>query len=214
LKERELYRGGRETLSTAIAIAWLLLAAVAPVAADSKCGTGNAPSYDDIDAVMFTQNGCKSTIQDADAAALKSQQFPKGLSVSTFECSTFWALFWNNGRNNVPTTYSQYNLKHAVGMFNLSATLEDARVVLRKDRFYDLYPSSLIVTDAARAVLSVKRCAVITRISAFNEQASAVSQDGPTLRLFDDFRALISGATKMRTENYPKDFEQTLLFDP
>jgi hypothetical protein len=192
----------------------VLLLAVAPVAVDSKCGTGNVPSYSDINAVMFTQNGCKGTIQDADLALLNSPQFPRGRFVSAFDCSTFWALFWNNGRDNVPTTYSQYNLKNAVGLFDLSASLADARALLRKDRFYDLYPRNLMITDTARAVLSVRRCGVITRISAFNTQESGGVQDAPTFRLFDAFRALITGADKTRVSSAPKDFEQTLLFDP
>ncbi len=196
------------------ALAWVLLLAMVPVAVDSKCGTGNAPNYSDIDAVMFTQNGCKGTIQDADLATLKSPQFPQGRFVSAFDCSTFWALFWNNGRDNVPTTYSQYNLKNAVGLFDLSTSLDDARALLKKDRFYDLYPSNLMITDTARAVLSVKRCGVITRISVFNIQETGGGQDAPTLRLFDGFRALIAGAAKKRVSSTPKDFEQTLLFDP
>jgi hypothetical protein len=163
---------------------------------------------------MFTQNGCRSTIQDANVVTLRNSQFPHGWFVSAFDCSTFWTLFWNNGREDVPTAYSQYNLKGAVGSFDLSATLDDVRALLRMDHFYDLNPSSLTITDTARAVLSVKRCAVITRISAFNMHGSPITQDGATLRLFNDFRALIAGAAKKRVSNGPRDFEQTLLFDP
>src|SRR5262249_29863641 len=195
------------------ALAWVF-AAFTPVAAYSKCGTGNTPSYSDVDAVMFTQNGCKGTIQDASVATLRSPQFPRGWFVSAFDCSTFWVLFWNNGRDNVSTTYSQYNLKNAVGLFDLSATLDDARALLEKNRFYDLNPRSLMITDTARAVLSVKRCGVIMRISAFNTQDSGEMQDAPTLRLFDAFRTLIAGASKKRISSAAKDFEQTHLFDP
>ncbi|MGA8098372.1 MAG: hypothetical protein WB810_06920 [Candidatus Cybelea sp.] len=196
----------------AVTLAWVFLAAFSPVAADSKCGTGNAPTYNDVDAITFTQNGCGSTIQDANVAMLKSSQFPHGWFVSTFDCSTFWVFFWNNGRENVPTKYSQYNLKDAVGTFDLSATLDDARALLRKAHFYDLNPNNLTITDTARTVLSVKRCAVITRISVFN--SSTVTQDGPTLRLFDEFRVLVAGATRNRLSSAPSDFEQTRLFDP
>jgi hypothetical protein len=126
-------RAGRDaaaslkTITGRAALTWVLLVAFAPIAADSKCGTGNVPSYGDVDAVMFTQNGCKGTIQDANVATLKSPQFPQGWFVSTFDCSTFWVLFWNNGRDGVPTTYSQCNLKNAVGIFDMSTTLDDAR---------------------------------------------------------------------------------------
>lgn len=194
------------------AFAWSLLAVLMPIAANSKCGTGNPPSYDDIDAVMFTQNGCKGTIQDADVSTLRSPTFPQGWSVSTFGCSTFWAFFWNNGRNDVATSYSQYNLKNSVGLFDLSATLDDARATLKNDHFFVLNPASLMVTDTARAVLSVRRCGVITRISVYS--TAVPEQDSPTLRLFDDLRALISGAGKKRISNAPKDFEETGIFDP
>jgi hypothetical protein len=195
------------------ALAWIFLVALTAAVANSKCGTGNAPSYNDIDAVMFTQNGCKGTIHDANVGTLKSSQFPRGL-VSAFDCSAFWASFWNNGRESVPTIYSQYNLKDEVGLFALSATLDDVKALLKKDQFYDLSPSGLTITDTARAVLSVRRCAVITRISVFNMEGSPVTQDAPTLTLFDDLRTLIAGAAKKRISDTPKDFELTGLFDP
>jgi hypothetical protein len=203
-----------KTVAARAALACVLSAALTPVAAYSRCGTGNVPSYSDVDAIMFTQNGCKGTIQDANVATLRNPQFPRGWFVSAFDCSTFWVLFWNNGRDNVPTTYSQYNLKNAVGLFDLSATPDDARALLEKDHFCDLNPHSLAITDTARAVLSVRRCGVITRISAFNTQGSGEMQDAPTLRLFDGFRALIAAASKKRISSAPKDFAQTLLFDP
>jgi hypothetical protein len=202
------------TMTLKAMLVWTLLAAFAPVAANAKCGTGNALSYGDIDAVMFTQNGCKSTIQDADVSALRSPARPRRWYVSAFDCSTFWVLFWNNGREDVTTTYSQYNLKNAVGMFDLSATLDDARTLLDRDQFYDLNPDSLMITDTARAVLSVKRCGVITRIRSYNLPGSALGQDAPTVKLFDDFRALIAGASRERISSVPKDFELTGLFDP
>lgn len=195
-----------------VALAWSLLVVLTPAAANSKCGTGNPLSYDDIDAVMFTQNGCKGTIQDTDVSTLRSTAFPQGWSVSTFGCSTFWAFFWNNGRDAVATSYSQYNLKNSVGLFDLSATLDDARATLRNDHFYDLNPASLMITDTARAVLSVRRCGVITRISAYNMPGP--EQDGPTLGLFDDLRALIVGASKKRISSAPTDFQETGIFDP
>jgi hypothetical protein len=171
-------------------------------------------SYADVDAVMLTQNGCDGTIQDADVATLKSPQSPHGWLVSTFECSTFWVLFWNNGRDNVPTTYSQYNLRDATGTFTLLATIDDARALLRKDRFYDLYPRGLMITDTARAVMSVRRCAVVTRISVYHMREASAEQDAATLKLFHDFRALVINAAKKRTSSSPSDFELTGLFDP
>jgi hypothetical protein len=66
-------------MTTRAALTLSLLAALMPIVAASKCGTGNAPSYADIDAVMLTQNGCKGTIQDPIVATLKSPSFPQGI---------------------------------------------------------------------------------------------------------------------------------------
>lgn len=201
-------------MTATVAFVLFIVAISLPARANSKCGTGNAPSYDDVNAVMFTQNGCKNTIQDADVAALKGPQFPHGWFAPSYDCSTFWVLFWNDGRENVPTTYSQYNLRGAVGTFTLSATLNDATALLRRDHFYALNPGSNMVTDTARAVITVKRCAVITRISAYNMQGSSVGQDAATLKLFDDFRVLVREAAKKQLSSFPKNFELTKLFDP
>src|ERR1700690_3022593 len=83
----------------------------------AKCGTGNPPDYGDIEAVMLTQNGCRSAIQEPVAADLISKQFPHGRTSSAFDCSTYWVLFWETGPAKFPTTYSQYNLRDSVGTF-------------------------------------------------------------------------------------------------
>jgi hypothetical protein len=195
-----------------IALAVSLTFASIPAAVFSKCGTGNPPSYNDITAIMFTQNGCKNTIQDADAATLRSQQFPKGWSASTFDCSTFWVLFWWSEPARFPATYSQYNLKDAVGTYHLSATLANATELLRSDDFFALSPSDMIVTDTARSVLSVRRCAVVTRISIYNTPSPW--QDVQTLRLFSDLRALVMRSRATRISSSPRDFDENGLFDP
>jgi hypothetical protein len=161
---------------------------------------------------MFTQNGCKNTIQDADAATLRSQQFPEGWSVSTFDCSTFWVLFWWSEPARFPATYSQYNLKDTVGTYHLSATLADATELLKSDDFFALSPTDMIVTDTARAVLSVRRCAVVTRVSIYNAPLSG--QDAQTLRLFSDLRALVMRARAARISSSPQDFDENGLFNP
>lgn len=102
----------------------------------AKCGTGNPASYDDIEAVMLTQNGCGSAILEPVASNLTSKQFPHDWIASAFDCSTYWVLFWETGPAKFPTSYSQYNLRGSVGTFHLSATLAEARAVLQKDEFF------------------------------------------------------------------------------
>jgi hypothetical protein len=79
---------------------------------------------------------------------------------------------------------------------------------------FELYPSSRTITDTARAVMSVKRCAVVTRISVYNMPESPEEQDAATLKLFDDLRALVNNAAKRLIAYSPKDFGLTGLFDP
>jgi hypothetical protein len=199
-----------------VALACTLLVVLTPVAASSKCGTGNTPRYSDIDAVMFTQNGCKGRILDASASRLPRNiaNVSQSWFAPTFDCSTFWAFFRNNGRSDVPTTYSNFNLKKSVGLFNLSVSIDAARQLLSKDQFYDLDPGAFGITDTAWAVLSVARCGVITRIKTYNMGDKDEEQDPSTLRLFEDLRALIAGARKTMISSSPEDFAQTLLFDP
>ena len=180
----------------------LFLALVfAPGAAVARCGTGNPPSYDDIDAVMLTQN-------------YRAEQEPTTyrFTTPTFARSTFWVFFWNNGRTELPTVYSQFSLKGMVGTFDLSTTLGAARDVLRRHRFFELNPSDAWITDTPDTVLYVKRCAVITKIRMY--VLPQEGEDAPTRALFDDLRSLILSAKATRVSPHAQDFEETLLFDP
>jgi len=199
---------GVRILSAAAALA----VALTPTIASAKCGTGNPAAYDDVEAIMFTQNGCRGTIQDADTATLKSPQFPRGWFASSFDCSTFWVFFWETGPTVFPTTYSQFNLKDSVGTFHISATLGEARALLKSADFFALSPRSMSITDTASSVLSVKRCSVVTKISLYN--TSSVDEDAQTVHLFEELRALVMHAKATRTSTEPTNFGETGLFDP
>lgn len=178
-----------------------LFASLWPGVAAARCGSGNPPSYDDIDAVMLAQNYTNG--QGPTSYRRRVASFPK---------STFWVFFWNDGREELPTVYSQFDLKGSVGTFTLSASLGDARTVLRRHSFFTLNPPDDLVTDTLQTVLYVKRCAVITTIRSY--VAHQEDEDIATRALFDDLRSLILSAKATRTAPTAKDFDQTLLFNP
>ena len=188
-----------------LALVAILTLATLPTIAAANCGSGLPASYDDIDAVMLKQDGCGGTI-----GSLTASRRP-GWFAKSFECSAYWAFFWNNGRENVPTEYSQYNLKDSVGAYRLSVTIADARDVLRKDKFFSLSPPDGYITDTAQAVISVQRCAVTTRIRIFTGQGNA---EPATARLFADLANLIRLSAKTKVSEIPKEFGLTGLFDP
>ncbi len=69
-----------------------------------------------------------------------------------------------------------------------------------------------MITDTAQLVLTVKRCAVITRIAMYSPPPEEEEQ--PARRLFDDLVALISSSQAMKMSSAPSDFDETLLFNP
>lgn len=172
--------------------------------AAARCGSDSQIAYDDVAAVMIEQNGCGGTIHDPSLVT----PIPE---VSTFRCSTFWVLFrGKSGPATFPTVYSQFNLKGEVGTFNLSTTLSEVKGILRSDRFYDLAPPDYMITDAARTIVSVKRCAVVTRIKLYNSLPDYL--DPNTLKLVTDIEHLILTAKRSQTSKSASIFELTGLF--
>jgi hypothetical protein len=110
-----------------------------------------------------------------------------------------------------PTEYSQYNLKDSIGTFQLSATLADARSILRNDNFFALSPSDGEITDTAESVLTVKRCAVITRIRIFNGPGNT---EPDTAALFRHLGNLVKQSPRTKVSDVPKGFVETGIFDP
>jgi hypothetical protein len=179
----------------ALVICWAV-----PSLAAAKCGTGNPLSYDDISAVRFQHDGC-------------------GVGRSTgpeqqLLCSSFWALFSNASAVDAgakpvsEAIYSQYNLAASVGTYRLSATLADVRKVLRKESFFELSPVD-VGPDTGEATLTVKRCAVVTKI-----RASLMPEaEGPTVRVLTDIMALIQDASKSRISASPMGFSYDIFFE-
>jgi hypothetical protein len=178
-----------------------LLIFLAPIDGLATCGTGHPPSYDDIEAIMVTQN-------DQQAAMTT----PLPFTVSTFARSSYWAFFWETGPARFPTVYSQFSLRGMVGTYHLSVRLADATGVLKQHDFFNLSPEEHLITDTPKLVLSVKRCAVITRIGMYNPPPD--DEDGQTKALFEDLQHLVAGAKATKISDKPKAFEETLLFDP
>jgi hypothetical protein len=179
-------------LTSALAVA--IVAVPFPVAA--ACGSGQIPSYDDIEAVMLT-SGYRAS----------DGYHEKLAGITAFRRSAYWVFFWDR----FPTVYSQYDLVGSVGTYTLGATLADAKDVLRSDRFFELSNPSHLVTDVSQSVLSVLRCSVVTRLIVYN---ATEFQDPAVAKLLDDFRALVTNSRKTKGSKTPLDFKQTLLFDP
>jgi hypothetical protein len=188
----------RRALS-ALLTALLLGFSTAPALA--TCGTGNAPSYDDISAVLLAQNGCHSSVQDP---AEDRRLYP----VTDVRCSTFWALFWELQRPIA--RYSQFNMQGSVGTFALSSTFADARAVLKRDDFFSLSPPDYIVTDSAELSLTVKRCGVVTKILLYDGSPRVL--EPAALKAYKDLRALVFESQKTLISAKPSLFPYGGLF--
>ena len=180
---------------------WTVFSSTGVVA---SCVSGSNPSYGDVSAIQYSQNGCNSTFQN--------MSLPKLNFTEAFDCSTFWALFYDLGRGGESSTYSQFSLKGDIGTFTLDVTLQQARELLENDKFYALSSAPfLIITDSAVATLFVRRCSVVTSIRVYNTVGT--SQDAEVMKLFSDFRALIKTSAYQRTSNDPLRFNLGGLFN-
>jgi hypothetical protein len=171
-----------------------------PSLAAAKCGTGNALSYDDVSAVLFQHDGCGV------GRTIGPEQ--------RFLCSSFWALFSINSavdageKPEAQAIYSQYNLVGSVGTWRLSSTLADVRDILRKGDFFTLSPVD-VGPDTGEATLTVKRCAVVTRI-----RASLMPEtEGPIIRVLTGIMALIDDAAKSKISASPIRFRYDIFFE-
>jgi hypothetical protein len=185
----------------------LALVLFAPALASAACRSGEPPSYDDIEAVLYKQEGGAGSIGNV-YAAYASPHF----RVNSFAASAFWVSFWETDRVKFPTEYVQLDLKDAVGSYELSATLSQMRDLLRRDDFYSLSPSGAMITDVPWAVLSVKRCAVTTIIAVYNIKTEY--SDPATEKLFADLRSLVQQSKKILKNKKPHDFPESGLFNP
>lgn len=178
------------------------LLSIAPATVAAKCESGTPIDYDDVDAVLLT-----TRYRALDG--FRSHHIQPGSA--TIEASTFWVLFWKQSGIRFPTQYSQFTLPGSIGTYELSASLEDAVALLRRNRFFELAPREKDATDQTYSVLTVRRCAVVTRIIVANGDREY--QDAATAKLFGEFWKLIGDARKKKLSDEPEDFHLTLIFD-
>ena len=177
-----------------------LLLVVFPMTAAANCGTGQPLNYDDISAVLIQRDGC---------GIVRSS-----VPVEQFGCSRFWALFSNSSavdagaKPEASAMYSQYNLRGSVGTYRLRSTLEEARAILRKGNFFALSPVDS-GPDTGEATLTVKRCAVVTRI-----RASLMPEtESPVSGVLVAIIGLVEGAAKTRLSALPIGFDYDIFFE-
>jgi hypothetical protein len=178
-----------------------------PLAAAAKCGTGNPISYNDISSVLLTDD-----YRTSDGYRDKTSP------TSNLARSTFWLHFWETTGPGVhgkplifPTAYSQFTLRGSMGTFHLSATLAEARDILKRDDFYELSPQDHDVTETTWSVITVLRCAVVTRIRMISVPEY---QEPAVAKLFADLENLIEHSVKTKVSDSATDFKPNLLFDP
>ena len=186
--------------TTRLSLLAALLLVVAPATAAAACGTGRPMSYDDISAVLIQQNGC----------GIGRSSVP----VEQFNCSRFWALFSNDSAVDAgpkpvaEAIYSQYNLRGSVGTFRLSSTLQEARAILRKGNFFQLSPADA-GPDTGEATLTVKRCAVVTRIRA----SQMPETESPVSTVLAKIMGLVQDAAKTKLSASPIGFDYDIFFE-
>lgn len=187
-----------------IVLAVVILSAVlsTPSLAFAKCASGQPIDYNDVDAVLLTTR----------YRALDGYLSGYGTAENTaIEGSRFWVLFWNEGGAESPTRYSQFSIPGSIGTYELSASMQDAVAILRRDRFFELAPRRDRATDQTYSVITVRRCSVITRIIVVNHDSEY--QDAGTAKVFRDFWSLITDSKKKKVSNDPAQFKLVLIFD-
>jgi hypothetical protein len=119
-----------------------------PPPAVAKCENGAPPSYDDIRAIGFQRWGCASR------------------TATSLRCSRY-AIFvsnWDWGQHEV-AEYSQFTIRGQIGRYALSVDALALISILRRYNFFELSPPNVLETDVIYSVLTVKRCAIVTRIA-------------------------------------------------
>lgn len=172
----------------------LIAFAFNPVAVFAKCENGVSPSYDDILAIQFQRQGCGQNSQP------------------TISCSSYsmYVSNWDPSQQQV-AEYSQFTLPSAVGKYKLNVTGADVIAILKDHNFLQLNPPNIAETDVGYSVLTVKHCAVITRISLPPENAAGPFMriggglDHATTDLFEALDSFVQGAPKSLLSKKPSD---------
>jgi hypothetical protein len=196
------WRAGRdvaESLKAMIVrsgLAWILLVALSPTAAYSKCGTGNPPSYDDITGIQFERGNC-------------SAYEPKALRPA---CSSYSVFVSNWDHHQIERReYEQFAPPSQVGDYTLNVSADEVIAILKQYNFFELNPASIAETDVPYTVLAIKHCGVVTRLSLPPEhppgsfmRVGGADFDSATQALFDALDAFIRKAPKTLVSKKPK----------
>lgn len=101
----------------------------------------------------------------------------------------------------------------AVGEYKLNVTGADVIAILKAHSFFQLNPPNLAETDVGYSVLTVKHCAVLTRISMPPENAGGPfmriggGSDQATIDLFEALDAFVQAAPKTFVSKKPQNVE-------
>jgi hypothetical protein len=188
-----------------VAGAMVFVISAMPEVAVAKCGSGQPASYDDVSSILLTND-----------YRVSDGYRDKRMPVANLAESTFWIHFWEPTMANkpfkTPVVYSQWTLRGSVGTYHIGATLEQAREILKSVDFFSLSPPDYTMsTEQTFSVLTVRRCAVVTRVIIDNYPEY---QDARSARLLADFNELILRSVKTQVSATPRNFEETLIFDP
>jgi hypothetical protein len=189
-----------KTIAARAALAWVFLAALTTGPATSKCGTGNPPSYDDITGIQFERyDNC-------------SQFAPKDVQQKCWSYS-FFVSNWDHYQNEV-REYEQFSPPSQAGDYTLNVTADDVIAILKQYKFFDLNPANIVETDVGYTVLTVKHCAVVTRIALPPEQSpgafmrvGGANFDHATQALFDALDAFAKNGGKTLRSRKPQHTE-------
>jgi hypothetical protein len=176
----------------------LICTILLPSPAVAKCENGAAASYDDIRAIGFQRWGCLSRV----ATSLKCSRY--SLFVSN----------WGEGQHEV-AEYSQFTIPGQIGRYRLSVDALALISILQRYNFFELNPPNVLQTDVIYSVLTVKRCAVVTRIAMPAEVFPSYIKMGAsyyaTMDLFSAIDEFLKGAHK--TLLSPKPDEEDWNWD-
>src|SRR6202035_4724962 len=151
-----------------LSLAFGVSLAILPYSARAECGIGIAPSYDDVEAVLFIHW----------SAGLRDFRKP----IARFDWSSYWATFTKYLDQN---QYSQDNLQGQIGTYRLGVTLAQAREILARHDFYNLVPGEHYVPDIRLMTLPVLHCGIVTKFVMYPLE----ELNKPVYALFKDFES-------------------------
>lgn len=100
------------------------------------------------------------------------------------------------------------------GDYALNVAAGDLIAILKQHKFFELNPADIVETDVGYTVLTVKHCAVVTRLSLPPEHPSGSFMrvggnfDAATQALFDALDAFIRKASKTLRSRKPQYVER------